>query len=232
WTRDDAVGAVIRLDSADPASPWATVVGVVGDVRNPTGLGAQPTAYRPLAQTAAAGGTLMIRTAGDPLAFADAVRRELRSLAPGTSEFAAASLEKAVFDYVSPQRFTTSVLGLFAALGLLLAAAGVYGIMRHWVSRRIPEIGIRIALGARPDAVLRLVMARSAVTIAWGLIAGAIGALCIRKLLAAQLYGVSPTDPLVLSAVIILMALVGLAATLAPALWAARVNPLDALKYE
>jgi predicted permease len=232
YWKSDPLGAVVRVDAANPASPWATVVGVVGDVRNPTALAVQPTAYRPLAQSDLAGGTLMIRTAGDPMTVAEPVRRELRALVPGTSEFQPASLEKAVYDYVSAQRFTTSVLGGFAILGLLLAAAGVYGVMRHWVTRRIPEIGIRMALGAQPRAVLKLVIARCLVTTAWGLLAGTLGALSLQKWLASQLYGVSPTDPLVVISAVGLMALVGLAAAAGPALSAARMNPLTALKYE
>jgi predicted lysophospholipase L1 biosynthesis ABC-type transport system permease subunit len=232
WSGGDPLGSLVRLDSANPASPWTTVVGVVGDVRNPTALAVQPTAYRPVAQSDIAGGTLMIRTPGNPVDLAEPVRRELRALAPGASEFQPTSLEKAVYDYMSAQRFTTSVLGGFAILGLLLAAVGVYGVMRHWVIRRIPEIGIRIALGAQPVAVLKLVIARCLITTAWGLIAGALGALALQKWLSSQLYGVSPTDPLVFVTVIGLMALVGLAAALGPALWAARINPLTALKYE
>jgi putative ABC transport system permease protein len=232
WSGGDPLGSLIRLDAGNPASAWTTVVGVVGDVRNPTALDVQPTAYVPLAQSAASGGTLMIRTRGDPLTLAEPVRRELRALLPFSAGFAAGSLERAVYDYVSPQQFTASVSGIFALLGVLLAAAGVYGVMRQWVSRRIPEIGVRMAMGAEPQAVVKLVLRRCLATVAWGLLGGVLGALSLQKWIASQLYGVSATDPLVMAAVVVLMAAVGVMAALGPALWAARVNPLIALKYE
>jgi putative ABC transport system permease protein len=119
-------------------------------------------------------------------------------------------LGKAVADYINPQRFTTSLFGLFAALGLLLAAFGVYGVMRYWVSARISEIGVRLALGARPSDVMCLVLGRASVALLGGVLAGIAGGLALQRFIATELYGVSPADPVVFAAVSILLSAVAL----------------------
>src|SRR5207302_9794229 len=144
------------------------------------------------AQNPQSGGAFMIRVAGDPMALAPEVRRVLRAVDPQAPEPRIASLEKAVADHINPQRFTTSLFGVFAALGLLLAAFGVYGVMRYWVSARIPEIGVRLALGARPGDVMRLVLGRAAAVALGGVLAGIAGGLALQRFIATELYGVSP----------------------------------------
>jgi putative ABC transport system permease protein len=175
----------------------------------------------------------MIRTSGDPIALVPAIQQELKTLDPTASQFRAAeNLEKAVRDYVSPQRFTTSIIGFFALLGLLLAALGVYGVMRFWVAARIPEIGVRMALGASRADVLTLVLQKAAGALMPGLALGITGAIALQKIIASELYGVSPTDTTVFVAVSLVMALVALAAALLPARWAARTDPVVALRHE
>jgi putative ABC transport system permease protein len=232
WGQEDPVGRLIRLQAESPDSSWVTIVGVVGNVRNPVALDVQPTAYRPFAQTPSTGAILMIRTAGDPMALVETVRKELRAIDPTAPEMRAAGLERAVWSYVSPQRFTTSLLGFFAGLGLLLAAVGVYGVMRYWVGARMSEIGIRIALGAQRKDVLWLVFGRAGRAALMGVVLGIAGALALQRVIASQLYGVSPTDPAVFVAISALMGLVALGAALLPALWAARVDPLVVLRHE
>jgi putative ABC transport system permease protein len=246
WGDADPIGRLIRLRPGDAANPWVTIVGIVGDVRNPIALDVQPTLYRPLSQslgtslqpafragdTRVSSAILLVRTAGEPLALADAIRGELRQVDPNTPEIRVADLERAVADYVSPQRFTTSLLGSFAGLGLLLAAFGVYGVMRFWVSLRIPEIGVRLALGAQPGDIVRLVVRRAVGTILVGIAFGIAGAIALQRVIASQLHGVSATDPWVFAAVSGVVGVVALAAALAPARWAARVDPLAALRHE
>jgi predicted permease len=232
WGDRDPIGQRIRLNPVDPDSPWLTIVGVVGDVRNPVGLDVQPTTYRPIAQTDAGSATIMIQTGIDPLLLADAVRRELRTALPEAPEFRMNHLEAAVRNYISPQRFTTTVLGIFAALGLVLACAGVYGVMRYWVAVRVPEIGLRLALGARRADVMSLVLTRAAKAAAVGLTAGIAGSLALQRVIASQLYGVSPTDPAVLIAVSGILGAVAIGAALVPAIWAARIDPMAALRHE
>jgi putative ABC transport system permease protein len=229
WSSEDPIGRRIRLGGDDL---WATIVGIVGDVRNPVGQDVQPTVYRPWAQNPQAGGAFMIRAVGDPMALAPQVRRVLRAADPEAAEPRIAGLEKAVADYISPQRFTTSLFGFFAALGLLLAAFGVYGVMRYWVSARIPEIGVRLALGARPGDVMRLVLGRAAVVALGGVLAGIAGGLALQRFIATELYGVSPADPVVFAAVSILLGTIALGAAFLPARWASRTDPLVALRHE
>jgi predicted permease len=246
WGDQDPLGRLIRLRPGDAGSPWLTIIGVVGDVRNPVGLDVQPTLYRPLLQSLGASlqpafragdarvsaGVMMIRTAGEPLALADVVRGELKQVDPDGPEIRAADLGRAVADYVSPQQFTTSLLGSFAGLGLLLAAFGVYGVMRFWVSARIPEIGVRLALGAQPRDVVRLVVVRAARTVLAGIALGIAGAVALQRVIASQLHGVSATDPWVFASVSAVVAVVAVAAAVAPARWAAKVDPLAALRHE
>jgi ABC-type antimicrobial peptide transport system permease subunit len=175
---------------------------------------------------------MMIRTAREPLALADVVRGELKQVDPDGPEIRAADLGRAVADYVSPQQFTTSLLGSFAGLGLLLAAFGVYGVMRFWVSARIPEIGVRLALGAQPRDVVRLVVVRAARTVLAGIALGIAGAVALQRVIASQLHGVSATDPWVFASVSAVVAVVAVAAAVAPARWAAKVDPLAALRHE
>lgn len=232
WGDRDPVGSVIRLQSEDPASPWVTVVGVVGDVRNPVGRSAQPTAYRPYAQSLSAAPVLMIRTTGDPMTIVETVRREIRVVDPQGAEIRVADLQRAVRNYVSPQQFTTTIVGFFAAVGLLLAAVGVYGVTRNWVGARTFEIGVRMALGAQAADVLHMVLAAAARTAMLGVALGIGGALALQRVIANQLFGVSPTDPMVFIGVTAFMSCVVLAAALLPARWATRVNPLLALRRE
>jgi predicted permease len=232
WKLDDPICRRIRLNADRTDSPWVTVVGVVGDVRNPLALEAQPTAYRPFAQNPTSGAVLMMRTSNDPMLLTNPVRAELRLIDPTMPEFRVANLEVEVANYISPQRFTTSVLGCFAGVGLLLASAGVYGVMRYWVSARIPEIGLRMALGANTRDVFRLVMGKAAAPSLVGIVFGIAGAVAVQKVIASELYGVSPLDPAVFAGVTAVMGFVALLAAFLPARSAARIDPLIALREE
>jgi putative ABC transport system permease protein len=227
WSGEDPVGRRVRMGGA-----WARVVGVVGDVRNPVGLDWQPTAYRPFAQTPTPGATLLVRGSGDPLARVEPIRQMLRSFDPSASLFAVAHLERSLASYLGPQRTTTSVLAFFAAMGLLLAALGVYGVMRYWVAAHTREVGIRVALGADRSDVMRLVLARASRALGAGVAAGIAGALALQKVIVAQLFDVSPVDPAVIASVAVLLAVTALAAAFAPARRAASVDPLTVLRQE
>jgi putative ABC transport system permease protein len=232
WGERDPVGSVIRLQADDPNSPWVTVVGVVGNVRNPVGAGPQPTAYRPHTQSRSTGLVLMVRTAGDPMRIVPGVRRAIRAVAPNGPDARVADLQQAVRSYVSPQQFTTTVIAFFAAIGLLLAGVGVYGVTRHWVGARTFEIGVRMALGAQHRDVLRLVLGTAARTALVGMVLGLGGALALQRVIASQLFGVSPTDPSIFVLVAASMSLLVFFAAFIPARWATRVNPLLALRHE
>jgi putative ABC transport system permease protein len=232
WGEVACIGQRVRLNSDRADSVWATIVGVAGDVKNPVATHWQPTAYRPFAQTPYSGATLLIRAArGDPRSLTSAVRQQLRAIDPTAPEFRiVATLDAAVRDYVSPQRFTTTLLAVFAAVGLALAAAGVYGVTRYWVASKTGEIGVRLALGARRSDVLRLVLGRATTTAALGVAGGLAGAIALRKVIASQLVGVSAADPVVLGTVAGVIVAVALLAAWAPARRASRIDPAEALR--
>jgi putative ABC transport system permease protein len=140
-------------------------------------------------------------------------------------------MEQRVSDSVGPQRFDASLLGLFAAVALLLAVVGVYGVMSYWVTQRTHEIGVRIALGAQPRQVLRLVLARAAWLTLSGLSVGLVGAFVLAHSLRGLLFGVRPIDPLTFLAASAALAGVAFIASWQPARRAAGVDPLVALRY-
>jgi predicted permease len=224
WGDEEPLGRTVVL-GGDPV----VVVGVVGDVRNPVGLDWQPTAYRPLAQTQVLGGTLYVRGSGELL---EPVRLALRQVVPRSPDFRVSRLDTAVAAYLGPQRYVATLYGVFALAGLLLACAGVYGVMRHWVAMRTREIGIRAALGATRGQGMRLVLGRCARVSTAGACAGVGGALLARNAIATQIYDVNPTDPTVLGGVAVAMVVVAILAALAPALRASRVDPAVALREQ
>src|SRR5205085_12064860 len=132
-----------------------------------------------------------------PMLLANPVRNRLRLIDSSMPEARIANLETEVANYITPQRFTASLLGFFAGLGLLLAAVGVYGVMRYWVSARIPDIGVRLALGAKTANVFRLVLGRAARAAAAGVVLGVAVVFALEKVIASELYGVRPVDPAV-----------------------------------
>lgn len=230
WGSRECIGDQVQFGEGAPV----TVIGVVGDVKNPIAGHWQPTAYRPFAQSPSTGATLMIRAAsGQPLALAQAVRRELRAIDSTAAEARlVASLDAAVRDYVSPQRFTAGLLAFFAVAGLMLAAAGVYAVMRYWVASRTPEIGIRVALGAQRSDVVRLVLERAVTAAATGAAVGIGGALAMRKAMSAWVTGIDANDPVVvIGAAAFLLATATVAAWF-PARRAASIQPAEALRAE
>ena len=137
-----------------------------------------------------------------------------------------------MLDSVGPQRFDASLLGLFAAVALLLAVVGIYGVMSYWVAQRTHEIGVRVALGAQPRQVLRLVLARAAWLTLAGLTLGLVGAFVLARSLSGLLFGVRPIDPLTLLTASAALAGIALVASWQPARRAAAVDPIVALRYE
>jgi predicted permease len=234
WGDGECIGRTVRLNSDGDDSGWTTIVGVVGDVKNPIADHWQPTAYRPFAQVPSSGAVLMIRSfVSDPRALAPSVGRELHAIDSTAPEVRIAkALDAAIRDYVSPQRFTTELLVVLAAIGLTLAATGVYGVMRCWTASMTGEIGIRLALGARQSSVLRLVLGRAAGAAAFGVAMGLVGALALRKVIATQLIGVSAADPVVLGTVAAVLFGVALLAGWLPAVRASRIDPVEALRSE
>jgi putative ABC transport system permease protein len=211
-----------------------TIVGVVGDVRqrNPA-LEPMPECYMPYRQHAYNSNTLnvVVRTVGDPLALAGTLRRVSTEISPEVP-VSFTTMEAAVSDGVEDPRFRAVMFGLFAALAVVLAMAGVYGVMAYAVEQRSREIGVRMALGADKATVVRLILRQGIVLALAGLALGLAGAVAATRLLETVLFEVRPIDVQVYLAVIGLIACVTLLAGYLPAWRAAVLNPVDALKAE
>jgi putative ABC transport system permease protein len=218
--------------------PWddtltATIVGIVADVKH-TGVDSatSPTTYWPLAQFPSHFMNLVIRTAGDPAALAPAVVAQVRALDPELAVAEIRPLDTYLGDSLARRRFSMTLLAGFAALALVLTAVGLYGVMAYSVVQRTHELGIRLALGASRETVLRGVLRRGLRLVAIGIVAGVAGALAFTRVLGALLYGVSATDPWVFAAIIGLLAVVGILSSYVPARRATRVDPMVALRSE
>ena len=229
WPDQDAVGKRIRQGSG-----WYTIVGVVKDSgQSDWGAATRNEFYFPQLQNPdniQRYLTLVVRTAGDPLAPAAAIEAAVLSLDRDAPVSSIASMRQVVDRALWQPRFSTTLFTGFAALALLLAAIGVYGVISHDVSSRTQEIGIRMALGARPRAVLRPVLGRAVKLAAIGLMFGTAGALALSRYLKTLLYEVSPTDPMSLGGAALVFALVALAAAWFPARRATKVDPVTALR--
>jgi putative ABC transport system permease protein len=229
---ENAVGQ--RLHAGfDDDSVKREIVGVVGDVKQTTlGAATEPAVYIPESQMAYPALTLVIRTAGDPVAALPAVRRELRATNPALALAGVRTLDAVFSDSLARQRFSMIVLGVFAGAALLLALIGLYGVIALSVGQRTREIGVRVALGARPRDVLALVLSEGARVTAIGLGLGLLAALGVTRVLHSLLYGVSATNALIYAGAAVAVGAIALIATYLPARRAAHVDPVRALRIE
>jgi putative ABC transport system permease protein len=210
-----------------------TIVGIVADVRQ-EGLD-QPAGaelYQALSQNSQLAMTLAVRSQLPPDAITGAVREAIRRVDPLQPVFDVKSMNRVIADSLQQWSLYSWLLGLFAALALVLSMAGIYGVISYAVTARTQEFGIRLALGADGSRLLRLVLGHGSILIAIGLIAGAGGAIALTRLLKSLLAGVSPFDPATFAAAALLLALVALAGCLVPARRAMRVDPMIALRAE
>jgi putative ABC transport system permease protein len=217
-----------------PNTAGFEIIGVVSDMKN-RGLQEeiQPEMLLPYTVTANFERGILVRTAGNPLGLLNAVRSQIWAVDRNVSLTLTRTLEDFLsdFSYAQP-RFTLLVLGVFAGIGLLLVAVGVYSVIAYTVSRQTHEIGIRMALGAsRPDVIL-MVMRMGLWMIAGGLAAGLAASLMVSKVLSSELFGVSARDPLTFAAVSVVVVAAGLAACWFPAMRATRIDPTIALRFE
>jgi putative ABC transport system permease protein len=216
------------------------IVGVAGDVKQGS-LSGPPTVdlYIPMAQIPERSIPFMadqmkwvIRTGMDPLALAKVVRENALGVDPDVAMSETQTMEQYLALSLAPRRFNLILLGIFAAVALLLAMAGTYAVISYSVARRTHEFGIRIALGAQRKDVLGMILGESLRLVGAGIAVGSLAAFGLTRLLAQLLYGVGSADPATFVAVAALLAFVGLAASLIPAARATRVDPLVALRYE
>ncbi|HEV2421647.1 MAG TPA: ABC transporter permease [Candidatus Acidoferrales bacterium] len=231
----EAVGKRVRFQ---PDGPWCTVVGVTGTVKyvqnNGFVLPAEPGYYLPMQHRASfvdARQRIVLRTSLAPAAVASWMRSTVASLDP-TVPVTVDSMSERVSGLEARPRFNAALLGIFAALGILLAALGTYGVLAFLVVQRTREIGVRMALGARRRDVMKMILAHGAKLALAGLVPGVAGAFVLTRSMKALLFGVTPADPAVFVGVAILLMIVALAACYIPARRAMRVDPQVALKYE
>ncbi len=229
WPNGDAIGHRVNLCAMASQPCWSPIVGVVGDVHQ-FGLNALPTF-----DVYGAGGwteALVIRTERDPAAVASDVRAKIHKFDSALAVSRVATMEQVLSDSLSQQRFLTLLLAIFAGLALLLAAVGVYGVVSYDVSRRTQEIGIRVALGAQPSDVNRLIVGQGLALALAGVVIGLAGAFGLSQLIGSLLFEVKPTDPSTFVAVTLLLFGSVVAASYIPARRASRVDPMIALRYE
>ena len=233
WPGGDPIGARITLgDPADSAS-WRTVVGVVGDVRqNALNDDPYPQLFLPLAQTPQRSMLLLARTTGDPAALAAPIRRAVVSLDSDLPVSDVRTLDDRLQQSIAQPRVSMLLLGLFALMALVLAAVGIYGVLSYTVTQRTRELGIRMALGAESNSVLKMVISQAMAPAIVGVLVGLAGAWGATRLMSTLLFGVSATDPLTFAAVALFLLAVALVASWVPARRATRVDPLVALRAE
>ena len=230
WSKGDALDQRLRL-AGDPR--WWTVVGVVGDVRE-FGLDAEgrPTMYFPLDQLPTDTLTLVVRSNAPAREVMRGAQQVLASIDPRLPAYQMRSLADTLSASLAQRSFAVKLLHGFAALALLLAGLGLYGVLAYEVTQRTREIGVRMALGARPSQALALVARESAAVVGVGAVVGCAGTLASARFFAGLLFGVGPTDPLALLAAVLVLGAISLAATLLPARRAALVDPAVALRAE
>jgi ABC-type antimicrobial peptide transport system permease subunit len=215
---------------------WIRVVGVAGDVRG-DGLDADdtPALYTPMAQEPRPWRTWMhvaVRSSVPPAALIESVKREVGRVDKDVPVTKLQAMDALLERSFAARRFSLALLGAFALVAVALAGVGIYGVMAYAVSRRTREIGLRMALGARAQDVVRLVLGQAMTVTVAGVVVGLAGALALRRLVASMLFGVGAGDPATLAMVAVLLALVALAAGYVPARRASRVDPCVALRAE
>ncbi|HEY0321337.1 MAG TPA: ABC transporter permease [Pyrinomonadaceae bacterium] len=232
WPNEDAIGKRIKL-GPNPKSPWATIVGVVGNVRH-EGLDTneRPEVYENYFQHSDSSMTMVVRTLDNPQRILPAVRTQVKEADADLPVYNVRVMDQVVLESVLIRRLSMLLLEIFAGLAIVLAAIGLYGVMAYSVTRRTHEIGIRMALGAQAPDVLRMIIGQGMTLALIGVAIGLGAAFVLTSLMSSLLYGVSATDPVTFILVSLLLATVAFVACFIPARRATRVDPLTALRYE
>ena len=231
WPGENPVGRQLRVHVNESIKAPREIVGIVGDVRTRgMEIGPVPVIYVPHTQYGPESMTVMVRSAGDPLAQLPQLKAALTAMAPGVALGKPRTMDALVSANVAQPRFRTLLLSIFALLSLALASVGLYGVVSFSVNQRRPELGLRIALGADPRDVLRLVLRQGMQPVVAGILCGLAGAALLAGVMKSLLFGVDPLDPLTFAAVASMLTLVALAACYLPARRAMRVDPAGTLR--
>jgi putative ABC transport system permease protein len=231
WPGENPVGKQLRVHVNEPGKIPREIVGVVGDVRT-RGMDVEPAPviYVPHAQYGPESMTIAVRTTGDPTLLLPQLRAALAVTGPEVAMSRPRSLDDLVTASLAEPRFRTLLLSLFAVVSLVLAAVGLYGVVAFSVNERKTELGLRIALGADPRDVLRLVLREGMLPVFAGIVCGLAGALVVGRVMRTLLFGVDAFDPVTFAGVAVTLAGVALAACYVPARRAMRVDPAGALR--
>jgi putative ABC transport system permease protein len=228
-----AVGKRIRLMAGPAEARWQTVVGVVSDVRQ-SGLAGDvmPEVYSPALEDMGDAMSFVIRVTGEPAGLISAVRGVVAEVEPNQALHNMMTMEQRLANTTASRRLNTALLGSFAAVALLLAVVGIYGVMSYAVTQRRREIGVRMALGAQRSDVLGLIIHGGLRLTLLGVAIGLVGAFALTRYLSSLLYSIKATDPLTFLGVAVALTGVALLASWLPARRAAKVDPMVALRYE
>jgi putative ABC transport system permease protein len=233
WKDKNPLGARFKIGMYNSTDPWMTVVGVAKNTRkNGLDQDYNPEFFRPYTQAGWPTMTLLVRTITAPASFEAPVKEALKAIDPDRTASDSETLAGVVHDSVNSRRLPMILLVSFAVLGVVLAAVGIYGVVNYGVTQRTGEIGVRMALGAQPAHILRMVVGASMKWAALGIVLGILGAFFATRLMTDMLYGVQPGDPLMLVCVAFLLVFVALIASGIPARRATQVDPMIALRRD
>ena len=235
WPNEDVVGKRLTFEDTPKEKDWMTIVGVVGDVKDkPDSPGAEPAFWWPQLQEPFPNSemSLVVRASSDPRQLIDGLHDQVKKLDPSLALGNVRLMDQVADEGIATPRFAFFLVGLFAGLAIVLAAIGTYGVISYSVSQRIPEFGLRLALGAPPGNVLRMVLAQAVRLALCGAIIGLVIALTMARVLRSLIYNVSPADPMTFISVAILVIAIAMLACYLPALRAARANPMVALRND
>jgi predicted permease len=233
WPSQSALGKRLHNGGITDKEPWITVVGVVGRIKQYTlDSDSRIAIYYPQAQFVTREMNVVVRSSGDPAALYSAARQEIQSVDRDLPIFHVVTMEQRVQESLARRRFAMLLLSLFAGLAVALAMIGIYGVISYVVNQGTREIGIRLALGATPRAILRLVIGRGMALAIPGVLIGVLGSLAFTRMMRGLLFGVSPIDPLTFVAIPLLLVLVALLASYIPARRATLVDPTVSLHSE
>src|ERR1043166_2964423 len=233
WPGEEAVGKRIRFGT-DPTAPALEVVGVVGRVKMEAldDDSNRVQGYFSFAQVPFTGMTVVVKGNGDPNQLIAAARNQVRSLDPDQPIYNIRTMDEIRGDSVAPQRLNLTLLSIFAGIAFVLAIVGIYGVMSYAVTQRTHEIGIRMAIGAQPRDVFRMILGQGMLLTVIGMVAGLVGAFALTRLMATMLFSIKPTDPLTFATVAVLLIAVALIACYIPGRRATKVDPVNSLRYE
>jgi putative ABC transport system permease protein len=232
FPNEDPLGKRLNFGGEEEADNYE-IIGVTGDIRHESLVEKiVPEVYIPLVQEPWYSMSIVVRATGDPLQLAGAVQREIQAIDKEQPVYNVRTMERVVSESLAPQRVTMGMLGVFALIALVMASVGIYAVMSYAVTQRTHEIGIRMALGAQPGDILKMVVRQGMWLALIGVGLGLVASYWLMQAMTRILYSVSATDPLTFTAISLLLMLVAFTANYIPARRATKVDPMVALRYE